>query len=123
LLSRISHNFKLVNPFEVAFALMFFISGLGLLIAAPDPASVVAVFPAFLRICWAIVLLIGGTFELYGVVSNRIEFRRAGLLEMATACFVYVIALVVYSNATVFFSVCLISGLIWACLEMFRRLR
>ncbi len=116
-------NFALVNPFEVAFAIMFFVSGLGLLFFAPDPASIVAVFPPLMRFVWSLIVAVGGLFELSGLAINNIPLRRSGLVLMGGATTVYLIALIALYSPPLFFSICLVTGIIWACLTMYRRLR
>lgn len=123
MLRRIHENIHLVNPFEVAIALMFFISGLGLLLVAPDPASIVSVFPDIIRFSWAVLLTAGGGLKLSGILSNNISFRRAGLALMGGSCSVYAIALVTYGGMSAFFPICLVMGVTWACWSMYRRLR
>lgn len=56
----------------------------------PRPDSVLAQWPAFIRVEWGLAMSVGGGLVLYGYIRNKRASGRVGLLAVASASLFYV---------------------------------
>lgn len=96
------------EPFELVVALLLVLAGISYIIVVPDPLSVAALLPPFMRVIWGIAVFFGGLFTLAGNFTHRQSIRRAGLVLMGTTMLVYAMAnITVYGLFTLFLAVTL----------------
>ena len=115
-------NFRTVNPYEVGIALAVFILGVGLILMVPDPISINAVFPDVIRAFWGALVALGGFLKLWGLATNSIPLRKAGLILITGICWTFVLAIVSSGLATSFFTGGIFVSIAVSSMVMYRRL-
>lgn len=88
---------------EAFVALLCVLAGAGYLAGAPQPGSIDAVLPAWIRTGWGGYLLAGGILVLAGVAAGRRRTEKVGLWLLAGPGVAYAAAAIAYGRAPALF--------------------
>lgn len=116
--------------FELFVAIMCTLIGLPLAAGiAPQPNSVVAVFPSFAVIVWGLSLTLGGASVVYGILWRHFRpvrfisgllMERAGLYMLASSISCFIIAAIVFAGLPSIFMALLVGAFVAACVSRIR---
>lgn len=89
------------------------VTGVGSLLAVQDPGTLGKVLPIGLLIEWSVTLMLGGVLTIFGMVTARRLYERAGLMLTAIGSLTYAFALAFIGSprtaivSALFFAICL----------------